>query len=191
MLPSVAPATRNWIACAESAWPSRFWRISSSAVMRSSLIWPDVAHAGCPRGPARPGYVCGRGRHQHQPGRARDWLYHRTPATPRPRRRRAHRRPGVSRDAAGPAARGADRRGDPRGSRAAGRGRPGGLGPRFARRKAAALTYFTRKEFTPGAGAKFLLYWTSSAGWPRFPQTVVCPEQVGIAPPELPWSEPS
>src|SRR5438067_10392647 len=66
MLPSVAPATRNWIACAESAWPSRFWRISSSAVMRSSLIWPDVAHTGCPRGPARPGYVCGRGRARHQ-----------------------------------------------------------------------------------------------------------------------------
>src|SRR5437899_6698497 len=46
MLPSLAPATRNRIASSVSAWPSRFSRISSSAVMRSSLIWPDVVHAG-------------------------------------------------------------------------------------------------------------------------------------------------
>src|SRR5213594_177744 len=57
MLPSLAPATRNRIASPLSAWPSRFSRIRSSAVMRSSLIWPDVVHAGGPRGTARPGHV--------------------------------------------------------------------------------------------------------------------------------------
>src|SRR2546428_6991899 len=41
MLPSLAPSTRNRIASSESAWPSRFWRINSSTVMRSSLIWPS------------------------------------------------------------------------------------------------------------------------------------------------------
>src|SRR5947207_2441060 len=151
---------------------------------RRSPRGPTTAVAG-----ADPRSGGDRARHQHQPGRARDWLYDRTPATPRPRRRRAHRRPGVSPHAAGPAARGADRRGDPRGSRAAGRCRPGGPGPRFARRKADALTYFTRKEFTPGAGAKFLLYWTSRAGWPRLDQTG--PGQVGVVPPVLPWMLPS
>src|SRR5438876_4345434 len=40
MLPSLAPATRKRIASSESAWPSRFSRISSSAVIRSSLVWP-------------------------------------------------------------------------------------------------------------------------------------------------------
>src|SRR5947208_2961194 len=41
----------------------------------------------------------------------------------------------------------------------------------------------------PGAGAKFLLYWTSSAGWPRLDQTG--PGQVGVVPPVLPWMLPS
>src|SRR5436309_15236739 len=44
MLPSLAPLTRKRIASSESAWPSRFSRIRSSAVTPSSLIWPDVAH---------------------------------------------------------------------------------------------------------------------------------------------------